>query len=255
MTPNASSRPDSCRRRGSDHVDSLSAMAAGLSHDFNNFLAAILGNAVIVKRCLAPDALCAEHVRQIESTTQEAIARAADMLRFSGRGQVDIARLNLGALIRRIACVLKGLAPRGVKFQVRVAPNLPPCDGNEDFIHRSIVNLVENAADALADMSGSIVVRLDTLRVADGSLDGFLFAEYCRPGRYVRVRVSDTGRGMTRRVKARMFDPFFSTKIRGRGMGLTVVFATARCHRGALNVETAPRKGTTVTLLLPCSAA
>ena len=251
----ANSRPRPRERKPLETVERLSTMAAGLSHDFNNFLAAVLGNATIVKRSLQPDEPCTEHVRQIESTSQEAIALANEMLLFSGRGAVELKRFNLGATVRRMTCMLKELAPRGMKFRVHVASNLPACDGNEDLIQRAIANLVENATDALADLDGRIGVKLDTVRVADGTLDGFLLAEHCLPGRYVRLQVSDTGCGMTQRVKARMFDPFFSTKIRGRGMGLTVVFGAVRCHRGAITVESVLHKGTTVTFLLPCSAA
>jgi two-component system, cell cycle sensor histidine kinase and response regulator CckA len=242
-------------RAARETLDGLSTMAAGVSHDFNNFLTAILGNAVIVQRSPALRDADAAHAMRIASTAREAIDLANAFLLFSGRGQVERARMNLGTLVRRMTCQFKSMAPKGGSVRTRIAPHLPPCEVNADLIRRSLLNLVENAADALGDTRGTIRISLAVQRVAEGGLNGYLLGESCLPGRYVRIAVSDTGRGMTRRIRTRMFHPFFSTKIRGRGMGLTTVFGAVRSHRGALDVESRPRQGTTVTLCLPCSAA
>jgi signal transduction histidine kinase len=254
--PAARARARSPRRGGArETLDGLTTMALGVSHDFNNFLTAILGNALIVRRRLNPAEAGAAHVMQIESTAREAIDLANALLLFAGYGRVECARVNLGTMVGRMARQFRSMAPQGVSVRTRIAPRLPPCEVNADLIRRALLNLVENAADALADTRGTISIQLGAQRVAEGDLDGFLLSETCLPGRYVRIDVCDTGRGMPQRVRARMFNPFFSTKIRGRGMGLTPVFGAARCHRGALKVVSRPRKGTTVTLLLPCSAA
>ena len=228
-------------------------MAAGLAHDFNNLLAAVLGNAAIVRRSLDAESAVMSHARQIETITREAVDLANEMLLYSGRGTIDLKRFNLAQTIRRMKRVLEGMAPRGVKIRVQAEAGRLPIEGDEDLVRRAIVNLVENGCEALADRNGSVTVKVETVSLGPSDVQDFVLADHFVDGRYIRIQVSDTGCGMPRRIRDRMFEPFFSTKIRGRGMGLTTVLGAVRAHRGAVNVVTAPRKGATVTLLLPAA--
>ncbi|MBN1556859.1 MAG: hypothetical protein JW951_01790 [Lentisphaerae bacterium] len=241
------------RRRSEETFTSLSTMASGLAHDFNNLLAAVLGNAAIVRRSLDPDSAAMSYACRIESTTREAVDLANDLLRYSGRGAIRLERCRVGALVREMKETLARTSPPGVSLRIRAASGLPPVDGDAALIRRAVLNLAENAMEALADMEGSVTVAVDVLRSGPPSSATFRFTESARGKPFLRIRVADTGCGMPRRVAKHMFDPFFSTKIRGRGMGLTPVMAAARCHRGALTVATAPRQGTTVSLYLPAA--
>jgi signal transduction histidine kinase len=124
--------------------------------------------------------------------------------------------------------------------------------GNAAQIHQVVMNLVTNASEALGGKQGTITVATDIVHISAGpGNDPFSLQE----GGYVRLRVCDTGCGMTAETRARIFDQFFTTKSAGRGLGLAAVHGIVRSHGGAIYVESAPDRGSTFDILLPCMSA
>jgi len=234
-------------------TESLITMATGVAHDFNNFLAAILGNVNIVLRNVSPGSPAESSARQIESSVSSAIELANQILVYTGRGKTDTAELDVSSLIRETAHVLGASVSKSVDIAYNLADDLPPVTGDADQIRQVIKNLIENASDAMMDKSGIVTVSSGVLECNRDCIAETYLYESQPEGRYVYVEVSDTGCGMSPEVEAKMFDPFFSTKIRGRGMGLVVVFGVVRAHGGAIKIQTAPQQGTTISILLPCN--
>src|SRR5436305_14635586 len=140
---------------------------------------------------------------------------------------------------------------RRAVVQTNLQNTLPPVLGNAPQIHQVLLNLITNASDALGDQSGLITVSADKASVTgESGIQSLGLVD----GDYVRLKVSDTGCGMTVATRARIFDPFFTTKSTGRGLGLAAVHGIVRSHGGAISVESAPGSGTTFEVWIPCVA-
>ena len=235
-------------------VECLSTMAAGIAHDFNNLLAAILGNIGIVIRNLSPDAAAKNNVEQAELSTLRAIDFSNEIMVFSGKSRFTIEKFNISTLIREMANRLKDSVANGVNIEYKLADELTLMDGDPAQVQQVLMNLVSNASDAIEDGDGTITVSTGIMQCDRAYLDKTYLHENQPEGRYVYMEVSDTGCGITPEIRARMFDPFFTTKIRGRGLGLAIVSGTVRAHGGAINVDSAPKGGSTCRVLFPCES-
>jgi CheY-like chemotaxis protein len=136
-----------------------------------------------------------------------------------------------------------------------LAPDAPPVRADADQVRQVLINLVMNAAEAAGPAGGEVRVRTDAVEAAaeDAADPGYRLPP--EPGRYVRLEVADTGPGIAPGVRARMFDPFYTTKFAGRGLGLAAVLGIVRAHEGAIRVDTEPGRGTTVRVLWPAGPA
>jgi CheY-like chemotaxis protein len=145
--------------------------------------------------------------------------------------------------------------PRGVAVSLNLTDDLPPVEADGREIQQILMNVLMNAAEAIEPQSGSISVCTELVSIADCKPFDFLGTGEMSPGRYVAIRVSDTGCGMDESTRSRIFEPFFSTKFAGRGLGLAAVAGIIRAHRGGLRVVSAPGKGTTFEILLRAASA
>jgi two-component system, cell cycle sensor histidine kinase and response regulator CckA len=143
--------------------------------------------------------------------------------------------------------------PSKATLHVSLAPRLPAVLADETQIRQLLMNLVINASEALRDGPGTIAVATSAGRRTARELASTAFSPQLSGGEYVSLRVSDTGEGMTDDTLARIFDPFFSTRFTGRGLGLAAVVGIVRAHKAALRVESQPGAGSTFELLLPTS--
>jgi PAS domain S-box-containing protein len=236
-------------------LESLSTLAGGLAHDFNNLLMIILGNAELAAKHLEPDAPAAVRIAHIRKAGKRAAELVAEMLAFAGQGQTAVVLQDLGDVVRNMADLLKASIPRKAVLRVDCPPRLPPVLADPAQVRHMLLNLVANASEAIGDRRGSINVAISTLRADRRPGDGIAPQEKAKGNRYVCLRVRDSGCGMDKEVQARMFEPFFSTKVRGRGLGLAAVAGIVKKHNGAVKVSSAEGKGTTVEVLLPAAGA
>ncbi len=229
--------------------ESLGVLAGGVAHDFNNILTVVLGSANLARRGLPANSSAAAYLDQIEQSCRRAADVCRQMLTYSGRNQGVAARIDLTPLVREAAALLVGAAaPHAVRYEL--ANDLPLAHADAGQVRQVLVNLVTNAAEALAGAPGEIAVRATAAEVPSGVPDG-MFHLAPPPGRYACLSVGDTGPGMSAEVRASMFDPFYSTKFTGRGLGLAAVLGIVRAHKGGIRVESAAGKGTTVTVYWP----
>ena len=230
--------------------ESLGVLAGGVAHDFNNILTVVLGSACLARKTLPPTAPARPFLDQIETACRRAAGLCRQMLAYSGRGPVTAGRTDLNTLIRDSAALLGVPASRNVGLLFELQPDLPAVPADAAQVRQVLVNLVMNAAEALGDTPGEIRVRTCLTEVQGTEPDaGYRLTP--SPGRYVCLNVSDTGPGIASDVRARMFDPFFSTRFAGRGLGLAAVLGFVRSHGGAIRVDTEVGVGTTIEVLWP----
>jgi PAS domain S-box-containing protein len=232
-------------------AESLGLLAGGVAHDFNNLLVSVLGNAGFALMELPPESPVRPVVLDIQTAAQRASELTRQLLAYSGRGRFVIARLDLGRVVEEMAHLLSAVISKKVVLHYALAKHLPAIEGDPTQIRQIVMNLITNASDAIGDQSGVIsvttsVVDADRATLADAFLDDEL-----PPGPYVRLTVTDTGVGMTPETRAKIFDPFFSTKFTGRGLGLAAALGILRAHRGAIKVESAVGRGATFEVLFP----
>ncbi len=228
-------------------LESLGVLAGGIAHDFNNMLTGIIGNASLALHDLPPGAENRPLLEQIDQIANQAAILTQQMLAYSGRGHFVVAPLSLNPLISETVGLLRLSIPSRVALHTRLDHDLPQIEADVSQLRQLLMNCIINGAEALGDTAGSVTVTTGVRRVETEADD-------LPAGSYVLVRISDTGCGMDESTRARMFEPFFSTKFTGRGLGLSAVQGIVRGHRGHIEVESNPGTGTVITVLLPALA-
>jgi two-component system, cell cycle sensor histidine kinase and response regulator CckA len=233
-------------------LESLGVLAGGVAHEFNNLLTSILGNADLVLHDLPPDSPLCDNMRAIETASRRAAEISHQMLAYSGRGRFVVERADLSRVVRDMARMLELPMPKGSTLRFELAENLPLVEADLAQLRQVVLNLVSNAAEALDPRAGGKVVVRTGLQSCDESAPQLdYFNEPVPRGRYLFVEVSDTGSGMDAGTLSKIFDPFFSTRFTGRGLGLPAALGVVRGHRGFIQVRSRVGEGTSVRLLLP----
>jgi two-component system, cell cycle sensor histidine kinase and response regulator CckA len=232
-------------------LESIGVLAGGIAHDFNNLLTAILGNAGLALLELPPKSSAHDTVERIVRATEQAADLTKQMLAYSGRGHFLIRRLDLNTIIAESRSLIDTSIGVSVELRLDLAHTLPDVEADAAQIRQVLLNLVLNAAEALGNQAGVIELHTSVVSAAQAGLAQLDLAPEQIAEEYVLLRVSDTGGGMDAETRARMFDPFFSTKFTGRGLGLAAVLGIVRGHHGGLRVQSEIGRGTIVTVLLP----
>jgi PAS domain S-box-containing protein len=234
--------------------ESLAVLAGGVAHDFNNLLAAILGHTSLALAKLEPDSPARRHVEKAGRTVERAAALTRQMLAYSGRGHFRVEPTDLNALVRENLPLLEVALPKSVQAETDLGPEVPFIDADVGQLQQVVMNLVLNAGEAIGDRGGrvTIVTRGRDVGPGDGAF-WRITGRPLEPGLYALLEVRDDGPGMDGPTLERVFDPFFSTKLPGRGLGLPAVLGVVRGHRAGLSVESAPGKGTAFQLLFAAS--
>jgi len=240
--------------RHAQKLESLGVLAGGIAHDFNNLLMGVLGNAGLALSELPPDSPVRETVRRIETAALRASELTSQMLAYAGKGRFAVEPVDVSAVIHELAQLLDASMPATTLLRLELAPELPPVEGDASQLRRVVLNLITNAADALADTGGIVTVRARSV-----DLDAATPPETATgttPGRgpHLLVEVEDTGSGMDDETKARIFEPFFTTKFPGRGLGLASTLGIVRGHGGSIVVDSTPGRGTVFRVFLPVAA-
>jgi PAS domain S-box-containing protein len=239
------------RLQETQKLESLGVLAGGIAHDFNNLLTGILGYASLVQADLAEDCRARAGLREIELAARRATELTRQLLAYSGRGKFVVQPLDLGELVQEMGELLRVSIPKKVRLEFALAPGLPAVEADGAQVRQIAMNLLLNAAEAIGDQAGVIVVRTG-LRACDRAyLQSGVLHDELPEGDYVFLEVQDTGCGMSAEVRARIFDPFFSTKFTGRGLGLAAALGAVRSHRGSIQVDSAPGRGSTFRVLFP----
>ncbi|NOZ87007.1 MAG: response regulator [Deltaproteobacteria bacterium] len=229
----------------------LGVLAGGVAHDFNNILMAIIGNAELL---LAKMGLGDEEKQMIETirkSAQRGSELSMQMLHYSGKGHFLMQAVDLERLVEQTALLMDASATKKANLVFDISKNVHKIEGDVSQLRQLIVNLVLNASEALDEHEGKIKISVYSRQLDENDFSRFVYHEGREPGRYTCLEITDTGHGMTDDVKEKLFDPFFSTKFPGRGLGLAAVLGIVRGHKGAIEVESVVGKGSTFRVYLP----
>jgi two-component system, cell cycle sensor histidine kinase and response regulator CckA len=232
-------------------LESLGVLAGGVAHEFNNLLTSILGNADLALQDLVPGSPAARCIADIEAASRRAAEISQQLLAYSGRGRFIVGPTSLGGIVRDMMRMIELTVSKRVTLRVAIPDDLPLVDADADQLRQMIVNLVSNASDAIGDENGVIHLSASVVDCSADHLVTDYLGDPLESRRYVAIEVADSGAGMGAETRARLFDPFFSTKFTGRGLGLPAVLGVVRGHRGAIQVESEPGRGTTIRVFLP----
>src|SRR5690606_23693442 len=173
------------------------------------------------------------------------------MLAYSGRGTFVVDSIDLNATIRDVQSLLSTVVSKKASFKIALGKSLPLVRGDATQLRQVLMNLVMNASDALEGRPGSIQVSTSLVDATAAELARSYLDAALEPGPCLAIEVRDTGVGMSREVLGRLFEPFFSTKARGHGLGLAAVLGIVRAHGAAIIVDSEPGRGTSFKILLP----
>jgi len=239
-------------RRDAHKMEALARLAGGVAHDFNNLLTAMMGYAEMLRESLDPHDPRREDVLEIQRAGERASALTQQLLTFGRRSTTLAAPLDLNAALDRLENRLASLAGGGVRLSIDRGPDVGGVRLDAARLETLLVALVSNARDAMPQ-GGQVrietrLVDLDASRVEAHS-------ESAPAGPHVRLVVADEGCGMTAEVRSHLFEPFFTTRNKGKGcgLGLPVVYGIVRQARGHIEVETEVGTGTTVRIYWPAA--
>ena len=235
-------------------LESLGVLAGGIAHDFNNLLTGVLGNASLARMSLTEADKCQNYLSEIEEVAVRAADLCKQMLAYSGRGRFEVTLLNFNALIQETTQLLKHSTAKTATLRFHLADDLPPIEGDATQLRQVVMNLVINASEAFDENGGTISLTTGLVRVDSDYLQSMVLAQNFPAGDYVFLDVADNGSGMSAETQARIFEPFYTTKFTGRGLGLSAVLGIVRGHRGAMKVYSEPGKGSLFKLLFPIAS-
>ncbi len=235
----------------SQKMESLGVLAGGIAHEFNNLLQSILGSAGLASQMLPSDSPIHKQVKAIEKAADGAAELTRQMLAYAGKGRFIVEDVDLSEQVDDVARFLPATVAEDVEIRFDLTRDLPPITADAAEIRQMVNNLVNNAVEALDGMPGHVMVRTWVEYISPSFLRTTILGEDLPPGEYVILEVADTGAGMDSETVARIFDPFFSTKFTGRGLGLAAVIGIVRENRGGIRVDSEPGMGTSVRVLLP----
>jgi PAS domain S-box-containing protein len=234
-------------------MESLGILAGGIAHDFNNILTSVLISTELALLKLPPDSAARGYIEKVQISANLAAGLSNQMLAYSGKGHFLIQPLDLNQVIDEMAHLLHGSISKTAAIQFRLSPGLPAIEADVTQIHQVVMNLITNASEAIGSSSGLITITTDVLDCGDHDLSQTLLDEKLQPGKYVYLEVTDTGCGMDKETQSKIFDPFYTTKFTGRGLGLAAVLGIVRGHKAAITVQSEKGRGTTFKLLFPAS--
>ncbi len=232
-------------------MESLGVLAGGIAHDFNNLLMGVLGNADLALINMTKEAPGRENIYNIQIAAERAAELAGQMLAYSGKGRFVVKCMDLQFLVEEMVHLIESAISKKAIITYDFAIEVPPIKADPTQMRQVIMNLVINAAEAIGDKNGVIAIRTGSMECDRAYLNGTHVDSDLEEGTYSYFEVSDTGSGMDRETISKIFDPFFSTKFTGRGLGLAAVLGIVRGHKGVIKLSSEPGRGTTFKALFP----
>ncbi len=239
--------------RHGQKLESLGLLAGGIAHDFNNLLMGIIGNTESTLAHLPHDSPARPYVEDTAKTAEICASLSNQMLAYSGKGAFVTEFVDRPAMIEDMANLLRASISKKAALEFDLPEGLPGLKANPAQLRQLIMNLIINASEALGDEQGQITIRAQSAPCESTCVCREEIPGAIEPGdrTMISLEVSDTGCGMDDATQAQIFDPFFSTKFSGRGLGLAAVHGIVRGHQAGLEVDSKPGRGTTIRVHFP----
>jgi signal transduction histidine kinase len=228
-------------------MEAVGTLASGIAHDFNNMLTPIVGACEFLRRLSRPGEPVFEYAVQIEESAERAAKLTRQILAFAREGKLRHLPVEIDRTVRDAAEFVERMRPEATLFHSLRAPGATVM-GDSSQLEQVVFNLALNSCDAMPD-GGAVTIETDVVVLDETTARRVDVG----PGRYVRLRVSDTGPGIPARIRNRIFEPFFTTKApgKGSGMGLPMVFGIVTNHGGTVHLESQSGDGATFAVYLP----
>ena len=239
------------RRLLTQKLESLRTMAGGIAHDFNNQLMAVLGNLEIALENTPSDSGVAASIKKAIHATETSAALSRQMLTYAGSSLFSHVILDINVLLNEDIFMMQKVGANRLILNLADGGSLPRIKGDPDQIRRLLINILNNASEAIADNDGQITVKTGVIDCDETCLNRSQLDKKPKPGPFVFLEVSDTGCGMDAETLRRVLDPFFTTKFIGRGLGMAEVMGIVKGHDGAIIVDSEVGKGSTIRVLFP----
>lgn len=229
----------------SQKLESLGVLAGGIAHDFNNILAVIICNCSLA---IQRPKMAEELILEIEKAAERAADLCRQMLAYAGKAQFVQSHVNMSVLLDEMLKMLRATIHQNVFIKPDLAADIPyiKCDASQ--IRQIIMNLIINASEAIGEAQGEIHV---SLAITEVQQEKDHLGRIIAPGLYACLEITDNGCGMDEETNKRIFEPFYTTKFTGRGLGMSAVLGIIRAHKGALQLSSQPGRGTTFKVYLP----
>ena len=234
-------------------LESLGVMAGGITHDFNNLLTPILGEAQLALLDLPPDSPVRPRIEQIHQAAKRAAALTRQMLAYSGQGPVLVEPVAVSRLVEEMGQLLEGAVSGKAALVYDLSDDLPSVEADVAQLSQVVMNLITNATEAVREGAGRITLRAGIVEAEQVDRRFVVGKVEPKALKYVFFEVSDDGCGMNAETQSKIFDPFFTTKFTGRGLGLAAVLGIVRSHDGMIEIDSELGRGTRFRVLLPAA--
>jgi signal transduction histidine kinase len=234
-------------------LDSLRILAGGIAHDLNNIMVAVEANAGLALKAVGSDSPASDYLIGIEKASEKVVAFSKQIRSFTGKAETEKEPVQLNEVIKDTVALLLASISNKADLECSLPDDLPIIIANPQNMQQVVMNLIINASDALGKDHGTIKVSTGKICADRGYLDS-LNPTGLPEGDYIYFEVSDTGCGMSLETRRRIFEPFYTTKFTGRGLGLSAVLRIVSVHGGAIGLESKEGQGTTFRVLLPLPA-
>jgi signal transduction histidine kinase len=236
--------------RNAHHLEAIGRLAGGVAHDFNNILSIIMGHGELLLRTASPDDRMRNGLEQIRRAADRAASLTQQLLAFSRKQVLQPKVLDLNEAVADVQKMLARVIGEDIELLTSLHPSLSPVKADPGQVEQVLMNLAINARDAMPQ-GGSLTMETSNLEItAEQSRDLDL-----APGRYVMLRVTDTGHGMDAATLTHIFEPFFTTKPMGKGtgLGLATVYGIVKQSGGSIQASSEPGHGTVFCIYLPAA--
>jgi two-component system, cell cycle sensor histidine kinase and response regulator CckA len=237
------------RKQTEDHIlygqkmESLGRMAGAIAHNFNNIMAIILGYAEMIQMGLSPDSSILPKIEHIIDACRRAQTITTQVVAYTGHMRLTLGPEELSEFISGMAPLLEASIREEITLDCNLAADLPLINVDAGQIRQMVISLFTNAFEAIGERSGHIIMKTGVMEADADFLNEPQIEKELQVGRYVTLEIKDDGCGMDENVRARIFDPFFSTKFLGRGLGLPAVLGIVRRHGGFIKARSEPGSG------------
>ncbi|MBF0281219.1 MAG: response regulator [Zetaproteobacteria bacterium] len=237
-------------------LEALGLMAGGIAHDFNNLLTPIIGNSEILLEKNAHNPQAQEMLNNILIAAKNAARLSKEMLSYSGSGRLSSKEVSLNRLIQSMNPLIHSIIGDHIGLNTYFGTSNSRIDVDVAEIENLIQGLIHNACDSMHNKHGHINITTQHRTLNQPMLDAFMFtSEHAKPGEFCSFTIEDNGSGMSKHVLDHIFDPFFSTRATGRGLGMAVASSIVRRHHGAIDIRSTMGHGSSITVVLPSKVA
>ncbi len=232
-------------------LESLGVLAGGIAHNFNNLLQVIIGNCALAKMTPETSKKC---IPNIELAAESAAELCRQMMDYAKNGEAIQTQVNMRALVDDQINILNSSQRQNLVIRATLPAEITFIKGDASQLKQIVMNLIINACEAIGEEQGLITVSLVELEVKAGKTERDYLGQVIPPGWYVYLEVTDSGCGMDEETKRHIFEPFYTTKFTGRGLGMSATLGIITAHKGALQLTSQQGQGTTVKVYLPVAA-